>query len=69
MAGKVKLGGPEISQLFVSNRTAPWGRELRHAEMGATRDMAEHQRVVAAFNADADACHGQMRMLFAHSTP
>lgn len=63
------LGGPVISHLFVSNRTASRARELRYTEMGATRDMAERRRIEAVFNAEADAWACAVRVLFAYAAP
>jgi hypothetical protein len=39
----------------VSNRTALRRRELRYAEMGETRDMAEYRRIEVVFNEEVDA--------------
>jgi hypothetical protein len=70
-SGEVKgrLGGPVITHLFVSNRTAPRARELRYLEMGATRDMAERRRIEALFNAEADAWARAVRTIFAYAAP
>jgi hypothetical protein len=62
-------GGPEITHLFVSNRSASRARELRYQEMGATRDMAERRRIEAVFNAEADAWARAVRVLFAYAAP
>lgn len=62
-------GGPEITHLFVSNRSASRARELRYQDMGATRDMAERRRIEAAFNAEADAWARAVRVLFAYAAP
>ena len=62
-------GGPEITHLFVSNRSASHARELRYQEMGATRDMAERRRIEAVFNAEADAWTRAVRALFAYAAP
>ncbi|KAI9444080.1 hypothetical protein H4582DRAFT_1807501 [Lactarius indigo] len=67
--GKGARGGPEITHLFVSNRSASRARELRYQEMGATRDMAERRRIEAAFNAEADAWARAVRVLLAYSAP
>ena len=69
--GKCKggRGGPEITHLFVSNRSASRARELRYQEMGATRDMAERRRIEAVFNAEADAWARAVRVLFAYAAP
>ena len=61
--------GPEITHLFVSNRSASRARELRYQEMGATRDTAERRRIEAVFNAEADAWARAVRMLFAYAAP
>jgi hypothetical protein len=67
--GKSLSRGPAITHLFVSNRTASRGRELRYAEMGTTRDMAERRRIEAVFNAEADAWARAVRMLFEYAAP
>lgn len=67
--GKSQVRGPAITHLFVSNRAASRGRELRYAEMGMTRDMAERRRIEAVFNAEADAWARAVRMLFAYAAP
>ncbi|KAH9059502.1 hypothetical protein EDB87DRAFT_1621230 [Lactarius vividus] len=68
--GKGARGGPpEITHLFVSNRSALRARELRYQEMGGTRDMAERRRIEAAFNAEADTWARAVRVLLAYSAP
>ncbi|KAH9041486.1 hypothetical protein EDB83DRAFT_1625606 [Lactarius deliciosus] len=67
--GKGARGGPDITHLFVSNRSAPRARELRYQEMGATRDLAERRRIEAAFNAEADAWARAVRVLLAYAAP
>jgi hypothetical protein len=67
--GMSQYHGPAITHLFVSNRTASRGRELRYAEMGATRDMAERRQLEATFNAEADAWARAVRILFAYAAP
>lgn len=67
--GKARRDGPAITHLFVSNRTASRGRELRYAEIGATRDMAERRRIEAVFNAEADAWARAVRAIFAYAAP
>jgi len=67
--GKARRDGPAITHLFVSNRTASRGRELRYAEIGATRDMAERRRIEAVFNAEADAWACAVRAIFAYAAP
>ncbi|KAH9023925.1 hypothetical protein EDB84DRAFT_448446 [Lactarius hengduanensis] len=67
--GRGARGGPEITHLFVSNRSASRARELRYQEMGATRDMAERRRIEAAFNAEADAWARAVRVLLAYAAP
>ena len=67
--GKARRDGPAISHLFVSNRTASRGRELRYAEIGATRDMAERRRIEAVFNAEADTWARAVRVIFAYAAP
>jgi hypothetical protein len=64
-----KPGGPAITHLFVSNRTAPRARELRYSEMGATRDMVERRRIEAVFNGEADAWACAVRVIFAYAAP
>ncbi|KAI9462847.1 hypothetical protein BJY52DRAFT_1116043, partial [Lactarius psammicola] len=50
--GKGTRGGPEITHLFVSNRSASRARELRYQEMGATPDAwASAVRVLFAYAA------------------
>jgi len=67
--GKSQSRGPAITHLFVANRGASRGRELRYAEMGMTRDMVERRRIEAVFNAEADAWARAVRMLFAYAAP
>jgi len=67
--GKARRDGPAISHLFVSNRSASRGRELRYVEIGATRDMAERRRIEAVFNAEADAWARAVRVIFAYAAP
>ena len=67
--GKAGRDAPAITHLFVSNRTASRGRELRYAEIGATRDMAERRRIEAVFNTEADAWARAVRIIFAYAAP
>lgn len=66
---RAQPGGPPISHLFVSNRTASQARELRYTKMVATSDMAGRQRVEATFDAEADAWACAVRALFAYAAP
>ncbi len=67
--GVAKLRGPPISHLFVSNRTASQGQELRYTRMVGTGDVAERQRVEAMFDSEADAWARAVRALFAYAAP
>ena len=67
--GKAELSGPPITHLFVSNRTASQGHELRYTKMVATGDLAERHRVEATFDTEADAWARAVRALFAYAAP
>ncbi|KAN0116490.1 hypothetical protein V8E52_005871 [Russula decolorans] len=67
--GRAKLSGPQITHLFVSNRTASQAHELRYTKMVATGDLAERHRVEATFDTEADAWARAVRALFAYAAP